>query len=170
MIPIDVRRYAMPKSKIFASAATARLLSVLFLAFLMSITLVFAGCGSVTYGRLESSPEITRVFKDGKILSHHQYYTSGFQRVPYAIIAIADKYQLGSGRWQPLDMDSSTLNQMVFRMDHVYSLIPRGAWILDHEGHRLGAWFSSQYQTTVQRENNHIMVASPEPPDLRGVP
>jgi hypothetical protein len=161
----------MSECKICASAATARLLSGLFLVSLMSIALVFAGCGSVTYGRLENSPEITQVFKDGKILSNHQYYVSGFQRVPYAIIAIADKYQLRPGRWQPLDMNSSTLNQMVYRMDHVYSLIPRGAWILDHEGHRLGVWFSSQYQTTVQREkNNQVMVASPEPPDLRGVP
>jgi hypothetical protein len=161
----------MSECKICASAATARLLSGLFLVSLMSIALVFAGCGSVTYGRLENSPEITQVFKDGKILSNHQYYVSGFQRVPYAIIAIADKYQLRPGRWQPLDMNSSTLNQMVYRMDHVYSLIPRGAWILDPEGHRLGVWFSSQYQTTVQREkNNQVMVASPEPPDLRGVP
>ncbi|MEJ2170834.1 MAG: hypothetical protein P8X90_35535 [Desulfobacterales bacterium] len=161
----------MSECKIFASAATARLLSGLFLMLLMSTALVFAGCGSVTYGRLENSPEVTQVFKEGKILSNHQYYVSGFQRVPYAIIAIADNYQLQSGRWQPLDINSTTLDQMVYRMDHVYSLIPRGAWILDHEGHRLGVWFSSQYQTTVQREkNNQIMVASPEPPDLRGVP
>lgn len=161
----------MSECKIFSSVATARLLSGLFLVFLMSMTLVFAGCGSVTYGRLENSPEVTQVFKDGKILSNHQYYVSGFQRVPYAIIAIADKYQLQPGRWQPLDINSTALNQMVYRMDHVYSLIPRGAWILDHEGHRLGVWFSSRYQTTVQREkNNQVMVASPEPPDLRGVP
>jgi len=130
-----------------------------------------AGCGSVTYGRLENSPEVTQVFRNGQVLSSYQYYISGFQRIPYAIIAIDNNYQLRSGRWQPLDMDSSTLNQIVFRMDAVYSLTPRGSWIVDQEGHRLGVWYSSQYQTKVERDkNNQIMVVSPEPPDLRGVP
>ena len=158
----------MSKSRIYASAEAARLILGLFLV-LMPVLL--AGCGSVTYGRLENSPEVTQVFRKGQVLSSYQYYTSGFQRVPYAIIAIDSNYQLRSGRWQPLDMDSTTLNQIVFRMDAVYSLTPRGAWIVDQEGHRLGVWYSSQYQTKVERDkNNQIMVVSPEPPDLRGIP
>jgi len=158
----------MSESRIYASAARIRLTLSLFLV-LMPVFL--AGCGSVTYGRLENSPEVTQVFRNGQVLSSYQYYISGFQRVPYAIIAIDSNYQLRSGRWQPLDMDSTTLNQIVFRMDSVYSLTPRGAWIVDQEGQRLGVWYSSQYQTKVEREkNNRIMVVSPEPPDLRGVP
>jgi hypothetical protein len=158
----------MSEHKTCTSAAAARLIAGLSI-FL--ITVFFVGCGSVTYGRLENSPEITLVFKNSQILSNFQYYISGFQRVPYAIIAIDSKYQLRSGRWQPIDMDSSTLNQIVYRMDHVYSLTPRGAWIVDDKGNRLGVWYSSQYQTTVQREkDDQIMVVSPEPPDLRGVP
>jgi len=52
----------------------------------------------------------------------------------------------------------------------VYSLNPRGAWILDHEGNRLGIWYSSQYQTLVKQEKDgRIVVVTPEPPDLRGV-
>lgn len=157
----------MSKCRVCVWVKAARLMPVLFLVWL---ALFSAGCGSATYGRLENSPEVTQVFEDGKILSDHQYYVSGFQRIPYAIIAIDDKYQLRSGRWQPLDLNSATLNQIVYRMEHIYSLTPRGAWIVDHEGHRLGVWYSSQYQTTVAREkNNQIMVASPEPPDLRGV-
>jgi hypothetical protein len=159
----------MSKHKTCASAAAARLIAGLFL--LLITTVFFVGCGSVTYGRLENSPEITQVFKNSQILSNFQYYISGFQRVPYAIVAIDNNYHLRSGRWQPLDMDSSTLNQIVYRMDHVYSLTPRGAWIVDDKGNRLGVWYSSQYQTTVQREkNNQIVVVSPEPPDLRGTP
>jgi hypothetical protein len=167
MISNAQRRYIMLRIKIYASNSKSRIFLCLILALM---NLVFAGCGSVTYGRLENSPEVTQVFKSGEILSNYQYYISGFQRVPYAIIAIDSKYQLRSGRWQALDMDSATLNQIVFQMDSVYSLTPRGAWIVDQEGHRLGVWYSSQYQTTVEREkNNQIMVVSPEPPDLRGI-
>ena len=158
----------MTKYKTYTAVAAARLTAGLSL---LLTTLFFVGCGSVTYGRLENSPEITKVFKDSRILSDYRYYISGFQRIPYAIIGIDSKYRLRSGLWQPLDMDSATLAQIVFRMDYVYSLTPRGAWILDSNGNRLGIWYSSQYQTTVQMlKDDQIMVASPEPPDLRGVP
>ena len=157
----------MSKYKIYALAATARLFS----GFFLSATVFLVACTSATYGRLENSPEVTQVFKNGEILLDNQYYVSGFQRIPFAIIAIDSKYQLRSGRWQPLDLDSIALNQIVYRMDFVYSLAPRGAWIVDHEGHRLGVWYSSKFQTTVERrKSNQIMVVSPEPPDLRGVP
>ena len=157
----------MSKCRVCVCVEAGRLIPVLFLVW---GAVFFLGCGSATYGRLEHSPEVTQVFEAGKILSDHQYYISGFQRIPYAIIAIDDNYQLRSGPWQPLDLNSATLNQIVYRMDQVYSLTPRGAWIVGHEGRRLGVWYSSQYQTTVAWENNNqIKVASPEPPDLRGV-
>jgi len=67
-------------------------------------------------------------------------------------------------------MDSTSLNQLIYRMEYVYSLSPRGAWILDPEGNRLGAWYSSKYQTRVKREKeNRIVVANPDPPDLGGI-
>jgi hypothetical protein len=150
-----------------AAAATRSLFAILILAL---TALFLAGCIVPSYGRLQSDPEVTRVFEQSQILSNHQYYINGFQRVPYAIIAIDGRYQLRSKRWQPIDIDGTTLNQLVYRMEHVYSLNPRGAWILDPEGNRLGIWYSSTYQTAVRREaNNRIIVGAPEPPDLRGI-
>jgi hypothetical protein len=138
---------------------------------LTTIFLIFAGCSTPIGGRLETSPEASRLFESNQILPNHQYYISGFQRIPYAIIAVDNNFQLRSRRWQPIDMDSTALNQLIYRMDHVYSLNPRGAWILDHDGNRLGAWYSSQYQTKVKREkDNQIVVVNPDPPDLRGIP
>jgi hypothetical protein len=56
-------------------------------------------------------------------------------------------------------------------MSHVYSIEPRGAWILDQDGNRVGIWYSSRYQTTVKIEkDNYVVVVTPEPPDLRGIP
>lgn len=138
---------------------------------LATTTLIFAGCSAPVSGRLQSSPEATEMFKSNQILPKHQYYVSGFQRIPYAIIAVDNNYQLRTGHWKPIDLDSTSLNQLIYRMEHVYSLNPRGAWILDQEGNRLGAWYSSQYQTNVVRKkDNRIVVVSPDPPDLRGIP
>jgi hypothetical protein len=135
------------------------------------MAVIFAGCSAPIVGRLQSSPEVTGVFKSSRILPDHRYYISGFQRIPYAIIAVDNNYQLRVGHWKPIDMNSTSLNQLIYRMEHVYSLNPRGAWILDQEGNRLGAWYSSQYQTRVKREkDNRIVVVSPDPPDLRGIP
>jgi len=159
----------MPKTTILGSGVNTRLVSIAFIWALIS--LIFIGCSAPISGSLQSSPEVTEVFEKSQILSNHQYYVSGFQRIPYAIIAVDNNFQLRTGRWKPIDMDSTALNQLIYRMEHVYSLNPRGAWILDPEGNRLGVWYSSQYQTKVKREKgNRIVVVNPEPPDLRGIP
>lgn len=159
----------MPKKRIYGSGAKIRFeFSGLILAVM---ALIFAGCSAPISGRLQGSAEITEMFKSSRILPDHQYYISGFQRLPYAIIAIDNNYQLQSSRWQPIDMNPTSLNQIIYRMEHVYSLNPRGAWILDHEGNRMGIWYSSQYQTLVKREkDNRLVVVSPDPPELRGIP
>ena len=132
---------------------------------------VLSGCSSPNYGRLQSSHEVTQMFNNNQILSDHQYYFSGFQRIPYGIVAINNNYKLRSSRWKPIELNPTILNQLAYRMSHVYSLEPRGAWILDPDGNRVGIWYSSRYQATVKMEkDNHVVVVSPEPPDLRGIP
>ena len=138
---------------------------------LVMVVLIFAGCSTPVSGRLQNSPEVTEQFKSSQILPNHKYYVSGFQRIPYAIIAIDNNYELRIRYWKPLDIDSAALNQLVYRMEHVYSLNPRGAWILDQDGSRVGAWYSSQFHTKVKRDKEgRIVVATPDPPDLRGIP
>jgi hypothetical protein len=166
---IDDWRIIMETTQADASRVTTQFLT--YSLILATLAVFIAGCAAPYAGRLQSNPQVTEVFKRSRILPDHQYYVSGFQRVPYAIIAVDNKYQLQAGRWQPIDMDSTALNQLIYRMEHVYSLNPRGAWILDQDGNRLGAWYSSQYQTLVKREkDNRIVVANPDPPDLRGIP
>jgi len=140
------------------------------IAVLMLIIPVFVGCAS-TYGSLQSSREVTEAFENNQVLSNHRYYYSGFERIPYGLIGIDNNYNLRSKYWKPIDPDSRLLDQWTYRMRHVYSLPPRGAWILDQNGNRVGVWYSSQYYTTVKTEKeNHIVVFPPKPPDLSGIP
>jgi len=159
----------MFKNNLIVQGAKGRFL---FLSIILVLVMaVLSGCGSLNYGRLQSSPEVTQMFKNNQILSDHQYYFSGFQRIPYGIIGIDNGYRLRSSRWKPTDLNPTILNQLVYRMEHVYSLEPRGAWILDPDGNRVGIWYSSVYQTTVIMEkDNFVVVVTPEPPDLRGIP
>ena len=138
---------------------------------LLLCALLLAGCSAPISGRLERSSEATEIFKNNQILANHQYYISGDQRIPFAIIAIDNNYQLKFDRWRAIDMNSTQLSQLTYRMEQVYSISPRGSWILDHDGTRLGIWYSSQSQTLVKRDRqNRIVVVNPEPPDLRGIP
>ncbi len=161
----------MSNNNFIATGAKGWLLFLNIVLALMMTMSVLSGCGSPIYGRLQSSHEVTQVFKNNQVLSDHQYYFSGFQRVPYGIIGIGNNYSLRPGRWKPINLNPTLLNQLAYRMEHVYSLPPRGAWILDQNGNRVGIWYSSMYQTTVKIEaDNQIVVVTPEPPDLRGVP
>ena len=128
-----------------------------------------SGCGSAAYGRLESDPEAAAVFSKNQVFPDYTYYYSGFQTVPYGIIGIDNKYRLRSSLWKRIDMNPVLLNQLTYRMQNVYSLNPRGSWILDPDGRRVGIWYSSQFQTKVEfRKDNQIIVLTPKSPDLSG--
>ncbi len=159
----------MLKSNLIVAGVKGRFLFINII--LVMMTAVLSGCGSPNYGRLQSSHEVTQMFKNNQILSDHQYYLSGFQRIPTGIVGIGNNYRLRSSIWKPINMTPTILNQLSYRMVHVFSLEPRGAWILDQNGNRIGIWYSSRYQTTVKMEkDNWVVVVAPEPPDLRGIP
>ena len=114
---------------------------------------VLAGCGASNYGRLQGSSEADQIFKNNQLLPDHTSYYSGFQRIPY------------------MELNPTVLKQLSYRMAHVYSLDPRGAWILDTEGNRVGIWYSSRNYTKIKIEKDkQVVVVTPEPPDLRGIP
>jgi len=137
---------------------------------LVLTAVVLSGCGISSYGRLQSSPEADQIFKNNQLLPDYTYYYSGFQRVPYAIIGIDNHYTLRSSVWKPFELNPTVLKQLSYRMLNVYSLDPRGAWILDAEGNRVGIWYSSRNQTKIKIEKDRqVVVVAPEPPDLRGI-
>ena len=146
----------------------------LYLCFCLALGALFlSGCGAYKYGSLQYSPEADQKFEKNQLIPDYTYYYTGFQRIPYAIIGIDNQYSLRPGRktWKQIELNTTLLNQLKYRMAHVYSINPRGSWILDHEGSRVGIWYSSQNVSKIRIEQNRqITVTSPEPPDLRGIP
>ena len=128
-----------------------------------------SGCGPSAYGRLQSSSEANEVFNQNQVFSDYTYYYSGFQTIPYGIIGIDNNYRLRSSQWKRIDMNPILLNQLTYRMQNVYSLNPKGLWILDSNGRRIGIWYSSQFWTKIKLEKDiQIVVLTPNPPDLSG--
>ena len=141
----------------------------------ISLTLVGLLCScatsSGTYGKLQSSHDVTELFENAQVLADHLYYYSGLQGAPDAIIGIHPNYSLRAKLWKQIDFSNLTLQKWTYRMNYVHLVAPRGAWILGPNGDRLGIWFSAQKQTSVRLDSeNRLVLAPPLPPELRGGP
>lgn len=137
----------------------------------LGLLFLLCSCAGSNYGKLESSQEITKIFDNHRIIADHFYYYSGLQGVPDAIIGIHSSYSLKSKLWQQIDFNSQLLRTWVDRMAHVHLVTPRGAWILDSDGHRIGVWYAALHKTAVRvDQDNRVFIAAPLPPELRGVP
>ena len=135
----------------------------------LGLLFLLCACASSNSGKLEASQEVTKIFDNYQILSDHSYYYSGMQNLPDAIVGIHSSYSLKSKTWQEIDFSSFLLRKLVERMSYVHMVTPRGAWILDPDGNRIGVWYSGRYQTTVRvGEDNHVVVVPPPAPGLRG--
>ena len=121
------------------------------------------------FGTLKRDAEITQIFETYQILPNHKYYISAWGNIPYAIIGIDKNYTLREGLWKEVDITPQLLRSWVFQMEPIYGYPPYGSNILDHEGNRLGVWYSSkQWTTVILEEKNGIAVFTPEPPGFRG--
>ena len=138
----------------------------------MGLVGLLCSCATTShYGRLQSSHDISQLFKKAQVLSDHTYYYSGLQGVPDAIIGIHPNYTLRAKLWQQVDFSHLTLKKWIFRMNYVHLVRPQGAWILGPDGDRLGIWFSAERQTSVRLDSeNRLIVAPPLPPELKGIP
>ena len=142
-----------------------------YIAGLVFISLgLLNGC-TTRYGRLQGSNQVTDLFKTGQILPDHTYYFNGFQAIPHVIVGIDNQYNLRSAVWHRLNLTPALLNQLTTRMQSVYAVRPKGAWITGPNDERIGIWYSTERQTAVRlREDNSVAIAAPQPTDMRGIP
>jgi hypothetical protein len=124
---------------------------------------------SFKYGKLKRDRDVNQTFQTYKVLSTHNYYTSGQASVPYAIIGIDKKYKLRPGIWQEVQLTTPLLRSWVSKMDNIYGYPPYGSTILDDSGQQIGIWYSSkQWTTVIIEEDNEIAILAPEPPGFGG--
>ena len=128
------------------------LLAAFIIAFL-------AGCFA-NYGRLEINSAVEQAFRNYEILDHYQYYYSGRENKPSAIIGIDPAFQFSSKFWTAIE--PSLFKTMVGRMFPEYGFL-YGAYILSPEGRKAGVWYSWVNTFTAKFEGDRIIIFSPEP-------
>ncbi|MGB7919697.1 MAG: hypothetical protein WCF40_06530 [Desulfobacterales bacterium] len=120
---------------------------------------VLTGC-LANYGRLEINSAVEQAFRNHEMLDHYQYYYSGRENKPSAIIGIDPAFQFSSKYWTAIE--PSQFETMVGRMFPEYGFL-YGAYILAPDGRKAGVWYSWVNIFTAKFEDDRIIVFSPEP-------
>jgi hypothetical protein len=129
-------------------------------ALLAAFILAFLASCSADYGRLEINSAVEQAFKNHEMLDNYQYYYSGRENKPSAIIGIDPAFQFSSKFWTAIE--PLQFRTMVGRMFPDYGFL-YGAYILAPDGRKAGVWYSWVNIFTAKFEDDRIIVFSPEP-------
>ncbi|MGZ6224472.1 MAG: hypothetical protein ACXWMH_03045 [Syntrophales bacterium] len=116
----------------------------------ISIIFLFSGCGSSllrNYGRITPDPNVTNDFEKYQVNPNYNYYISGSDIYPIAIIGLDKAYKLESDLWKHVEMTHEKLREFVQNMRNKVDLIkwgqaPYGSAMADDNGKQIGVWYS----------------------------
>jgi hypothetical protein len=132
-----------------------------------------SGCAGLRmsgYGHIKPNRDITQAFENYEVKPDLNYYVSGRDLHPGAIIGINKRYTLVTKMWKKREFTTETMKALVLKMqtkarDLVIFLY--GFNILDEEGNDIGDWYSIHRATTnVKRIEDNQLIIPPPPFDI----
>jgi hypothetical protein len=148
-----------------------KLLLVIGLAILGGLVLFFSGRLRERYGALRASESVTRAYEQYQLHPDLNYYISGPDVYPRAVIGIDRCLLLNSDLWKQRDFNSETFRETVRNMQsRALSTMQmlHGFEIVDQQGRRVGTWFSVlDVRTTVKMlKDNRVRIDTPPLPGV----
>jgi hypothetical protein len=140
-------------SKIFMTCVMVIFFSTLFIA-----------CTIANQGGLHLSREVNNLFESYQVLDNYNYYYSGPDNRPNAILGIHKDYTLRSNLWKPVDLTPDQLRLWIRMMtDHRgTTLRTYGARVIAPDGNDIGMWYSPWNWTAVRMEDDrHVVINTP---------
>jgi len=110
----------------------------LFAGAVMLIVLV--GC-TQDYGRFSRDADLDQAFNKGEILPELNYYYSGIESKPSAIIGVDPAYLVPSRFWIAFEPQPEQLKKMRKRVYSRPGYAYFGWYMLDQDGTAIGVWF-----------------------------
>lgn len=134
-----------------------------------ALMLIFAGCNN-TYGRFTRDAQVDQAFRTGAHQPEYNYYYSGRDDMPYAIIGIEQNYTVPSRYWIPFEPEPALLKKMSGNVYGKDLYQPYGSVIRDPEGKAIGVWYSSVFErsVTVDQENRTVQILFRNPENTNG--
>lgn len=126
------------------------------------------GCsGFKNYGRFSPDRETTQAFDNYQIDPKMNYYISGSDVYPNALMGLDKRYILDSSLWKKVNMTPEMMKELVSNMKQKTSTIYQnlfGFVLLDPQGKQIGVWYSILSAKTAFRlkEDNQVEVLTPD--------
>ncbi len=128
------------------------------------VFMMVISCAGANYGGLRLSNEVNKMFESYQVPDNHNYYYSGSDARPDAILGVHKDYTLRSKLWKPVELTPDQLKLWVNMMtDHRGTDIRiYGSRVISHDGKDIGIWYSPWNQTTVRMEDDrHVVINTP---------
>ncbi len=116
--------------------------------------LILPGLSLASAGGFQISKALSQDFETKHFNSEYHYYALMDGGAPYAIVGLEKGYRVIGPDWRPVNMDSLRLSALVSRVEEspVEGSCAYGAYILDSQNRKIGAWYSSYMAGEVVNE------------------
>jgi hypothetical protein len=97
------------------------------------------------YGKIRPSRDVTTAYECFSVAPNLNYYISGSDTYPNAIIGIDKTWTLETDLWKKKDLNSQSMKELVQNMRTKaleQNIMLHGFDIFDNRGRKLGDWFS----------------------------
>jgi hypothetical protein len=141
--------------------------SRVWLALTAVLILALTGCASFKMrGSLQADQAVDRSFERFEFRQDMNYYSSGSDSYPNALMGLDKQYTLESDLWKKVE-SAATFKEMVQGMQKKTSemnLVLHGFRILDNEGKAIGIWYAilEARAALVMKEDKRVLVYTPD--------
>ncbi|HPK53558.1 MAG TPA: hypothetical protein PK114_03800 [Smithellaceae bacterium] len=145
--------------------------------FFMLITVAaFMSCAAVNntvntmWGSIVTDEAVKNYFDTYQVSADLDYYISGSDVYPNAILGLNKKYILESSLWKKIELTPAALKELVTNMKAKAEDMGQnqfGFAVRDNRGEKIGLWYSILFAaTSVQMKNDREVVIYPPDSDI----
>ncbi len=128
-----------------------------------------AGNAALTknWGKIVPDNEVTRIFETYQVSADYNYYISGSDVYPNALLGLNKAYTLDSTLWKKVELTEALLQVIVTDMKSKARDIGAnqfGFAVLDNQGKQIGIWYSVLFATAPvhMKEDKKVIIYTPD--------
>lgn len=143
-------------------------------ALCIMLMLLSSGCAGMplkNYGSIVPEGRVMEAFDKFQVNPNYEYFYSGSEVYPSAVIGLDKSYTLESDLWKKVDMTPAKLREIVTNMKDKSASVNfkaplHGFAILDDKGRQIGVWYSIIEATTNSsvrmKDNKTVLIDTPD--------
>lgn len=138
------------------------------------LLLLSSGCASMplkNYGSIVAEGRVMEAFDKFQVNPNYDYFYSGSEVYPSAVMGLDKSYTLESDLWKKVDMTPAKLREIVISMKDKAATVNftaslHGFAILDNKGKQIGVWYSILKATTNSsvrmKDSKTVLIDTPD--------